>query len=56
MEHLRLIIAGVMVTIVRSHVLLSPVTDFEDRRNFKPDLHHTKELHAMLYQWVDQIA
>jgi NAD(P)H-dependent FMN reductase len=51
-EHLRLIMAEVMVATVRNQVLLSLMTDFENYRNFKPSPHHEKELHTMLDQLV----
>ena len=49
-EHLRLIMAEVMVATVRAQVLLSLFTDFENFRAFKPDPQHEKELHSMLDQ------
>jgi NAD(P)H-dependent FMN reductase len=51
-EHLRLIMAEVMVATVRASVLLSLFTDFEDFKTFKPNPQHEKELHAMLDQLV----
>jgi len=51
-EHLRLIIAEVMVATVRASVLLSLFTDFENFRIFKPNPQHEKELHALLDQIV----
>jgi NAD(P)H-dependent FMN reductase len=51
-EHLRLIMAEVMVATVRASVLLSLFTDFENFRTFKPNPQHEKELHAMLDQLV----
>lgn len=51
-EHLRLILAEVMVATVRAQVLLSLLTDFENFRTFKPGPHREKELHAMLDQVI----
>ena len=51
-EHLRLILAEVMVATVRAQVLLSLFTDFENFRTFKPAAQREKELHAMLDQVV----
>lgn len=51
-EHLRLIMAEVMVATVRASVLLSLFTDFENFRIFKPNPQHEKELHALLDQIV----
>ena len=51
-EHLRLIVAEVMVATVRASVLLSLFTDFENFKTFKPNPQHEKELHAMLDQLV----
>ena len=51
-EHLRLIMAEVMVATVRASVLLSLFTDFENFKTFKPNPQHEKELHAMLDQLV----
>lgn len=51
-EHLRLILAEVMVATVRAQVLLSLLTDFENFRTFKPGPQREKELHAMLDQVI----
>ena len=51
-EHLRLIMAEVMVATVRASVLLSLLTDFENYRIFKPNPQHEKELHALFDQVV----
>ena len=51
-EHLRLIMAEVIVATVRAQVLLSLFTDFENFRTFKPDPQREKELHAMLDQVI----
>jgi hypothetical protein len=45
-------VAEVMVPTVRARMLLALLTDFEYFRNFKPVLHHGKELHATLEQLV----
>ena len=50
-EHLRLILAEVMVATVRAQVL-SLFTDFESFRAFRPGPQREKELHAMLDQLV----
>ena len=51
-EHLRLIMAEVMVATVRAQVLLSLYADFENFKTFKPDPQREKELHAMFDQLV----
>jgi NAD(P)H-dependent FMN reductase len=51
-EHLRGILAEVMIATVRSTVMLSLFTDFENFATFKPSVHHDQEVHAML----DQVA
>ena len=51
-EHLRLIMAQVMVATVRAQVLLSLFTDFENFKTFKPTPQREKELHAMLDQLI----
>jgi len=51
-EHLRLIMAEMMVATVRSQVLLSLVTDFEQFTNFTPAPSHEREVHAMLDQLI----
>ena len=51
-EHLRLIMAELMVATVRSQVLLSLVTDFEHFTMFKPGPNREKEVHAMLDQLI----
>lgn len=51
-EHLRLVMAEVMVATVRSQVLLSLFTDFEKMSTFKPAAHHEKALDGMLDQLV----
>ncbi len=49
-EHLRLIMAECQVATVRSQVMLSLFTDFENFSTFKPAEVHTKSLNAMLEQ------
>jgi len=51
-EHLRLIMAEVMVATVRAQVLLSLFTDFENFKTFKPGPSREKDLHAMLDQLI----
>lgn len=51
-EHLRLIMAEVMVATVRASVLLSLFTDFENFKTFEPNPQRDKELHAILDQLV----
>jgi NAD(P)H-dependent FMN reductase len=51
-EHLRLIMAEVLVATVRAQVLLSLLTDFENFSTFKPHPRHEKELHALFDQLV----
>lgn len=49
-EHLRLVMAEVMVATVRAQVLLSLFTDFESFSVFKPDPRHDREVHTMIDQ------
>ena len=51
-EHLRLILAEVMVATIRAQVMLSLFTDFENFKTFRPNPQHEKEVHAMLDQLV----
>lgn len=51
-EHLRLILAEVMVATVRAQVMLSLFTDFENFSQFKPDPRHERSVHAMLDQVI----
>lgn len=51
-EHLRLVMAEVMVATVRPQVMLSLFSDFENFTTFKPDPRHEKEVHTMLDQLV----
>lgn len=57
-EHLRLILAELMVATVRAQVMLSLSTDFENYTTFKPDPRHEKQIKAMLDQliaWADAL-
>jgi NAD(P)H-dependent FMN reductase len=47
-EHLRLILANVMVAAVQAQVMLSLFTDFDNFATFKPDPRHERELRTML--------
>jgi NAD(P)H-dependent FMN reductase len=51
-EHLRLVMAELMVATVRAQVMLSLFTDFENFSKFKPDPRHDREVHTMLDQLV----
>ena len=51
-EHLRLVMAEVMVATVRAQVMLSLFTDFENFSTFKPDPRHENSVHTMLDQLV----
>ena len=51
-EHLRLVMGELMVADVRSQVLLSLFTDFENFTKFTPDPRHTPEVHTMLDQVI----
>ena len=51
-EHLRLIMAELMVATVRAQVMLSLFTDFEQFTTFKPDPRHEQEVHTMLDQLI----
>jgi len=51
-EHLRLVMAEVMVATVRAQVMLSPFTDFEHFSTFTPDPRHEAEVHTMLDQVI----
>src|ERR1700704_260593 len=46
-EHLRLVMAELMVATVRAQVMLSMFTDFENFMTFKPDPRHEAEVHTM---------
>jgi len=51
-EHLRLIMAELMVATVRAQVMLSLSTDFENFTTFTPDSRHEREVHRMLDQLI----
>src|SRR5437588_8228737 len=51
-EHLRLVMAEVQVATVRSQVMLSLFTDFENYTKFKPGAHHEKSVNQMLDQLI----
>jgi NAD(P)H-dependent FMN reductase len=51
-EHLRLVMAELMVATVRAQVALSLVTDFEGFRVFKPGTQREAEVHTLLDQVV----
>src|SRR5467141_3277769 len=51
-EHLRLIMAELMVATVRAQVLLSLFTDFEKFTTITPDSRHERDLHTMVDQLV----
>ncbi|MGH9420125.1 MAG: NADPH-dependent FMN reductase [Thermoanaerobaculia bacterium] len=51
-EHLRLILAELMVATVRGQVALSLFNDFEGFRTFTPSPHREAEVHTMLDQVI----
>ena len=51
-EHLRVVLAEVMVATVRSQVMLSMIHDFENLSTFKPGSHHDKFLGETLDQVI----
>jgi NAD(P)H-dependent FMN reductase len=51
-EHLRAILAEVMIATVRSQVMLSLFTDFENMSTFTPHPRHEAEVNAMLDQLI----
>jgi hypothetical protein len=51
-ENLRLVMGELQVADVRSQVMLSLRTDFENYSVFKPDPHHEKSVNAMLDQVI----
>ena len=51
-EHLRLVMAELMVATVRAQVMLSLFTDFENFSKFKPDPRHNREVHTLLDQLI----
>lgn len=51
-EHLRLVMAEVMVATVRAQVMLSLFTDFENFSKFNPDPVHDQEVHTLIDQLI----
>jgi NAD(P)H-dependent FMN reductase len=51
-EHLRLVMAELMVADVRAQVMLSLFTDFEEMSRFKPDPRHEKSLNTVFDQVI----
>src|SRR5690606_9197501 len=51
-EHLRAIMAEVQIATVRSQVMLSLFTDFENMSQFKPADHHAKSVNSLLDQLI----
>jgi NAD(P)H-dependent FMN reductase len=51
-EHLRLVMAELMVATVRAQVMLSLFTDFENFSIFRPGLRHERDVHTMLDQLI----
>lgn len=51
-EHLRLVLAELMVATVRAQVMLSLFTDFEKFAKFKPDPRHEAEVQTMFDQLI----
>jgi NAD(P)H-dependent FMN reductase len=51
-EHLRLIMAELMVATVRAQVVLSLFDDFEQFRTFTPRQRHVQDVHRMLDQLI----
>src|SRR6476661_2509886 len=51
-EHLRAVMAEVMIADVRAQVMLSLFTDFENFSVFKPDPRHDAEVNTMLDQVI----
>ena len=51
-EHLRLVLAELMVATVRAQVMLSMFTDFEQFTTFTPDPRHEAAVHGMLDQLI----
>ena len=49
-EHLRLVMAELMIADVRAQVMLSLFTDFENFSTFKPAAHHEQALDTLLDQ------
>lgn len=51
-EQLRLVMGELQIADVRSQVMLSLFTDFENFSIFKPAIHHEKEVNSMLDQLI----
>ena len=51
-EHLRLVMAELMVADVRAQLALSLLTDFENYTKFKPEPRHERQLHTVLDQVI----
>ena len=51
-EHLRLVMAELMVATVRAQVTLSLFTDFENFTTFTPGPRHERDLHTLLNQVI----
>ena len=51
-EHLRLVMAELMIADVRSQVMLSLATDFVNDSEFKPDIRHVQEVNTLLDQVI----
>jgi NAD(P)H-dependent FMN reductase len=51
-EHLRLVMAELMVATVRAQVMLSLLTDFENFTRFRPDARHERSLNGVFDQVI----
>src|SRR5690606_1555339 len=51
-EQMRLVLAELQMATVRSQVMFSLRTDFENYKNFKPASHHEKELDTLIDQVI----
>lgn len=51
-EHLRLVMAEVMIATVRAQVMLSLFTDFENFTRFRPDARHEESLNTVFDQVI----
>ena len=51
-EHLRLVMAELMIADVRAQVMLSLATDFVNYSEFKPDIRHLQEVNTLLDQVI----
>ncbi len=52
-EQMRLVLAELQMATVRSQVMFSLRTDFENYKNFKPASHHEKELDTLIDQVIN---